>query len=40
MQVVRSTMENAMYRATKQNPENPVVQIVAEAGVADSWAEK
>lgn len=40
LETVKSVMENAMYRATKQNPENPVVRIVAEAEIAKSWAEK
>jgi len=33
-------MEEGMYSATEMNPDNPIVPIVVEGGVADSWAEK
>lgn len=38
--IVEKVMVDAMYRATKQDPDNPIVPIAVEAGVADSWAEK
>ncbi len=38
--VVEREMISSMYRASKQDPENPIVPIAVDAGVADSWAEK
>lgn len=37
---VEERMIECMYRATKQNPQNPVVQIAVEAEIANSWADK
>lgn len=37
---VQAVMVDAMYRATGQNPQSPVVPIGVEAQIANSWAEK
>lgn len=37
---VQHRMIECMYKATKQNPTNPVVEIAVEAEIAKSWSEK
>ena len=39
-QTVIDCMTMGMYSATEMDPNNPIVPIVVEGGVADSWAEK
>ncbi len=38
--IIQNVLVDAMYRATGQDPKNPVVPIGVEAQVAESWAEK
>lgn len=40
LSTVTNTMTNAMYRALKLDPDNPVVPIKVEGGVGESWADK
>jgi DNA polymerase I-like protein with 3'-5' exonuclease and polymerase domains len=39
-QTVIDCMVMGMYSATEMDPDNPIVPIVVEGGVAESWAEK
>ncbi len=37
---VERVMVDCMYRATRQDPQNPIVPIAVEGGIANDWSEK